>query len=571
MNPTRNDATANNPASPAVGGNGRAYPNAPPASALPSAPRPASRPRGNRSTLKYLIPVVAFVAVVFGVTFFGQYTPPSEESKPGGEGDSKDPPLRFFTSARKWDPPSFLPPSRYQPLDFRGLPLLAPSAAPQDPDFPFRFSPQDRAFPGFYEVKDDSAGLKHSTTFWFENPHQKAVTMLLRYVSCGACSGGKVAAIPPDVTRQLLEMSRVSILPQGLATGLPLGMVGPAANLDDQHLSWQSHIFRDNPGATYKVPAAGENPDGWTPQWGILKLEFSVGAVGPKKLDVYFQSAVEDSKELMEHKFILVTEGMSPFELSRDLIDLGELNDRSEPRTFEIIAFSATRGPLRTRPGEMGDLAPPLATVRMPSAQGGDPGKFVQVSAPERIPDAELSAVAELIAEMAQRQKFVRVESAYRYKVTFNPKADDRSIDIGLLEREIWFTLGGGEQRQVRVKGMVSGVVWLDDNQNEIAMPNSAQSAGFTKTFNLVTARHDLEVKLLEKETKPGILQVKLEKDPNPPAGDRGYYKLTVRVQSAKENKTIRPGTWSGEIVLEVKGAAAQRIRIPIRGRITLN
>ena len=76
---------------------------------------------------------------------------------------------------------------------------------------------------------------------------------------------------------------------------------------------------------------------------------------------------------------------------------------------------------------------------------------------------------------------------------------------------------------------------------------------------------------LVEKETKPNYLRVSLEKDPNPPAGDRGYYKLNVRVQSTKENTSISPGTWSGEVVLEVKGQKAQRIRIPIKGRITLN
>jgi hypothetical protein len=177
----------------------------------------------------------------------------------------------------------------------------------------------------------------------------------------------------------------------------------------------------------------------------------------------------------------------------------------------------------------------------------------------------------DMLTEMSQRQKFFRVEAAYRYTVTFDAKADNRSIDIGLLEREIWFTLDGSDQRQVHVRGMVSGAVWLDDNQNQINMPNVTQSAGFSKTYRLVTARRDLEIRLLEKETKPSFLKVNLQKDPKPPAGDRGFYMLSVRVQSSKENSAVRPGTWSGEVVLEVKGEKAQRIRIPIKGRITLN
>jgi len=568
MNSTANDSTANPPEQPSLPGDSRVYPGAPQATARGL----ATTPRGRGSTLKYLIPVLALVAVVFGVTFFAQYTPPSGDETLGvRENNGKDPPLRFFTSARKYDPPSFLPPSQYQKLDFRGLPLLAPSAAPADPDFPFRFSPQDRAFPAFYEPRDDTGGLKHSTTFWFENPNAKSVTMVVRYVSCGQCSGGSVAAIPPDVTRQLIQMSRVSILPQGFATGLPVGMVGPAANLDEPRLSWQRQIFRENPNATYKVPAAGDNPDGWTPQWGILKFEFSIGAPETKPLRIDFQTSVDGSQEMMENKFLIVTQGMNPFELTRNQIDLGELNERSQSRKFEVIAFSSTRGPGRRGPGEMGDLSPPRASIRMPMSQGGDPGKFLQVSAPERIPDAELGEVAEMIAEMSKRQRFARVEAAYRYTITFDPKADDRSIDIGLLDREIWFALDAGEQRSVRVKGMVSGIVWLDDNQNDITMPNSAVGAGFTKSFKLVTARRDLEVKLLEGETKPNFLKVDLERDANPPAGDRGYYKLMVRVQSSKESRAVALGTWSGEIVLEVKGPMPQRIRIPIKGRITLN
>jgi hypothetical protein len=532
---------------------------------------PAPRSRGGRSTLKLMVPVVALVAVVFGITFFSQYVPTTEDDGAKGKSNSNEPPLRFFTSARRYDPPSFMAPSQYQRLDFRGLPLLAPSAAPPDPEFPFRFSPQDRAFPGFYEPRDDTGGVKHSTTFWFENPHQKSVTMTLRYLSCISCSSGKLAAVPPDVARQLQQMSRVVTLPQGLFTGLPVGMIGPAANLDEPRLSWQHHIFRDDPHATFKFPAAGDNPDGWSPQWGILKFEFSLGAVGKKVLEIILRAAVDDSQEALDNRFLIATEGVNPFDLTRNQIDLGELTERSQPRSFEVIAYSSTRGPLRTGPGEMGDLAPPRASVRMPMAQGGDPGKFVQVSAPERIPDAELGQVAELIADLSKRQRLVRVEAAYRYTITFDPKADDRSLDIGLLEREVWFALDAGEQRQVSVKGMVSGVVWLDDNQNEITMPNSAQAAGFTKSFRLVTARRDLDIKLLEAETKPTFVKVNLERDANPPAGDRGYYKLTVRVPSSKENPAIRVGRWSGEVVLEVKGPTPQRIRIPIKGRITLN
>lgn len=564
MNPSANNPTANNSEhSPQSAHRAPSFPSAP---GGPSQPQSAPKAGSSMGTLKILIPIVALIGVVFGITFFSQYTPPSDDSKPGKKVEGGESPLHFFTSTRRWDPPLFAKPTPYQPFDYRGLPLLAPTAL--DPDMPFRYSVQDRAFPAFFEVYDAEAGPKHPASFWFENPHRKPVSMQLKYVSCGACSGGNVAAIPPDVTKQILQMSHVSVLPQGLLSGLPLGMVGPAANLDEPRMSWQKFVFRDKPDATYKIPAAGENPDGWSPQWGILQLQFSVGKVGTKQLAAEFESVVEGTQLVERNKFVIVSEGVNPFDLSRSLIDLGEMSEKSEPRKFDIIAFSSTRGARRTGIGEMGDLAAPTAGVRMP--HGGDPGEFIQIGPPQRIPDDQLDQVVAENADPSQPRKMVRVEAAYRYTVTFNPKAGGKNIDIGLFERDIWFTLPNAEERLIHVRGMVSGIVWLANNQNEIEMGVIPRSTGLAKNFTLLTARNDLKVKLLD-QSKPGYLVVKLDKDPKPPSADRGYYKLTVRVPSAKESTQVRAGSWSGEIVLEVVGSTAQRIRIPIKGRIELN
>jgi hypothetical protein len=47
-----------------------------------------------------------------------------------------------------------------------------------------------------------------------------------------------------------------------------------------------------------------------------------------------------------------------------------------------------------------------------------------------------------------------------------------------------------------------------------------------------------------------------------PPGGDRGYYAIEVTVPKEKQI-----GVWNGQIVLELKGPGAQRIRIPVRGK----
>ena len=568
MNPSNNDAAEIPPApasAPAAGP--RLFPNAPAAPRLPSA---APKTTGTKSTLKILVPIVALVAVIFGITFFAQYTPPSEDPLKPQKGDNNEPPLRFFSAKRTWSPPSFQPPAREQPLDFRGMPLLAPAAFSADPNFPFEYSLQDRAYQGFFEVKDDAAGLKHAASFWFENLHQHPVSLRLKSVSCTSCSGGRIAAIPPDVTRQILQMSRISALPQGFVSGLPVGMVGPAANLDESHLRWEQYVFRDTPDATFHVPPAGENPSGWTPQWGILQLQFSVGVLGPKQLEAKFETTVEGTKIQKEDTFSIFSFGVNAFDLTRSTIDLGELNDKSEPRQFEVILYSSTRGHNRMGPGEMGDLAVPSVSIRMPLSQGGDPGEFVKISPPERIPDHELTRVAEMIAEESQRQKVARVEAAYRFIVTVNPQVKNQSIDIGQLERDIWFGIPGSQERLLQVKGMVSGAVWLDNNLSSIDMQGFPLMKGASKRLTLVSARRDAVIELDKEHSRPNYLKIFLEKDPNPPSADRGYYKLTVEVPSSKESIQVRPGTWSGEIVLKVNGPTIQRVRIPIKGRIEL-
>src|SRR4051794_37113525 len=99
--------------------------NQTPAGGLNPTPKPEQPLGGLKSALKIAVPLVALVAVVFGITYMMQYVPSVDpkdlkNTKPP-EGESGEPPLRFFTSTRHWDPPS--PKAEYRPH-----PLLAPSA-----------------------------------------------------------------------------------------------------------------------------------------------------------------------------------------------------------------------------------------------------------------------------------------------------------------------------------------------------------------------------------------------------------------------------------------------------------
>ena len=157
MSEQPNDPTAKKmPAPPDAASNAQAAP--------PSSPAATG---GLKSTLKIAIPLIVLVAVVFGVTFFAQYMPKAEDDKKGGR-LATEPPLRFFSSSRSWNP---------------------------TPEASF----QDQIFPGFYELQ-----AKGSASFLFENRNRSSVTMTLKAASCSSCSGARVAVLPPAVIHQLL-------------------------------------------------------------------------------------------------------------------------------------------------------------------------------------------------------------------------------------------------------------------------------------------------------------------------------------------------------------------------------
>lgn len=487
----------------------------PPQSA--AAPEP---PAGVKSALKIAIPIGLLMAVIFGITFFSQYAP-----QEGGEGvkgteTAKEPPLRFFTSTRHWDPYGSL---------------------------------QDRTFPGFYEATRAEAGTPNGAAFWFENRNDKSVTMQLKGVSCTACSGGRVAAIPQDVARQVLQMTAVSTLPGGLFSPLPVGLVGPAANFTDDRLPWQSQVFRDNPHAEYKVPA-GSNPDGWSPQWGILELRFSVGAVAPKELKSLFNLQVDGTQQIGSAEFAIAFEGVEPFDITKTLIDAGDLQETSDARTYDVIVYSATRGP---RGSATGDLDAPKTDVRLLGGSAGDVGPFVSVSPPVRLTEEEMQKIPEEI------KRNVRVESAYRLKVTVAPKVGDRRVDLGPLERDVHISTAD-TAKSVRVKAVVRGSVWLDNNQKEIVIGNYKFTEGaFPPATTVITDKPAQELVLVKDDpSMPEGLEVSLQKESAAP--DLAYYKVKVAVPP-----NAKVGSWNGYIVLELKGPNPQRIRIPVRGNGT--
>lgn len=516
-------------------------------------PSPASG--GLKSALKIAVPLVALVGVIFGVTLFSMYTAPTPEAeKTPGVGDTgptaAEPPLRFFSSARRWDPPSLAP-------EYRHLPNLAPSRDPSK-EVPSEYSLQDRVFQGFYEPGPDTP---RRAAFWFENRNPRPVLMQLRGVSCGACSGGRVAAIPPELTKAYLQRSALAALPLGPFNAFGVGLADPAAEF--AKLDWNTQKFSEHPNALYKVPAAPAAPDPWAPQWGVLELTFTVAKDPRIPLTADFATQVEGTAQSGAHRFAIFFAPAEACAVSRPVIDAGEINQLTGDREYQFLVYSTTRGP----GSEFGDLDAPVCTVQ--ATPGLDPGPFVAVTKVVRVPEGELFEVAQ---ETAKAGQFTNVRAAYRVTAALRPQVGDARLDIGALERTIFITVGTATTA-VRVTATVRGAVWLANNKPDIELPTFKGRLGTVHTTELVAESAGLDLAVVEDECKPRFF--KYELTPKPDRGGQGYYELKVTVPATRQYGAIDR---SAVVVLEVRpkkpaGAApnapappGQRVRIPVRG-----
>ncbi|HEV3386957.1 MAG TPA: hypothetical protein VG097_19220, partial [Gemmata sp.] len=468
-----------------------------------------------------------------GVTFFAQYTPPKnrdDEKGNSGKGVAKTDPLRFASGARKWEP------------------VL-------DKD-PITNNFQNWIFPGFFEV-----GTQNHASFWFENRNTAPVSIKLARASFTAgCNfkRGKLAAIPPDVTDQLILTSILSGFPQGLASALPLHVAGFSPNLAPERLDWQDFEYGEKTPVEYKLPPASSSGRLFSHQWGILDIQFEVATPGPKVLGVSYAVKVEGNDAIEGANLVIQLEGVDPFEVATKLISVGDLKDSSDPRTYDFYVFSSTRGPNSPGPANRGDLVPPAIEVAMPGGIG-KPGPFLTVSPPVRIPEPELGKVFEEVDQSLKKK--MRIESAYRYTVTVRAMVGQERADIGPFEREINLDNPSLKTRKsILVRGMVKGAAWLDNDRTDIDLLTYRDSEGIIeRKIRIITEDRNAVLELLRTECSPKFLDLQLEKLTS--AADRGYHELRVKIP-----KNSQTGSWSGSILLELKGPRHQRMVIPIRG-----
>jgi hypothetical protein len=461
-----------------------------------------------------LVPLGLFTAIVFAVTYF--YTTGPRDPLPLPEKDpTTEAPLKFFTAARMWDPTSD--------------------------------NLSDRIFPGYFEPSEDH----HSTAFWFENRNSEPVDLRLQRVSCTACSGGAVAAIPPDALRQLLQVDAVSMLPLGPLAGCPIGVGEAAANLYS-NLKWEEHKFAKPELAVYSIPGAA-NTDGWSPQWGILSLQFKVNDGAKPPLTAFFLSRVRDTNQVGSDRFDIRFIPAPPFVVDRAGIDAGELTDTSPAQVHDLLIYSNTR--------THEELKGLIVRVQLPVGESGEPGPFVATGPLIPVPQQELDEIAKRLA--TKEAPYVRVKSAYRLQVTVQTKVDGKQADIGRLDRLIGIT-DGIKALSVFVKANVNGPVALV-NGTQMQLGSFPSPRGTTEIFTIETEQSGVELSLVRELTQPEYMQVVLEKQPD--VSGRGSYKVKVTIPANKQAGDISHGV----VVLDVKGPTPRRVRIPVKGYGTLN
>ncbi len=481
-----------------------------------------------KATLKILVPLLILVGVVFGVTFFAWNTTQPDDTKQieGGE-----PPLRFTTSTRGW-------------LSSWDRVKIDRAIELGDPDAP-KYAIQDAYFQGFYEP----SSMGHAA-FWFENKNAKEVTLKLERVSCGACSEGAVYVIPPATTRLTLQMTALSVMPQGLFTGLPVGLAGPGALFDRSKLPPTSaHKFEDPSKVVFTIPAA-DDADGWSPQWGILELGFT--ARPPTEFRTLRSWFVSEAgpEQVGRDEFAIGFEVIEPIQVYPANIDFGTLDELSQPEPREVIVYSCTRS--------LADFPSPSVVPFSPA--GGDPGKYLTAGKPVPVPAEELE---KLSAELSDKvRKPVHASAAYRVPVILNTKLGNQRLDIGLLERQLEVAVTGIDSRKsIPVRAVARGAVWLPEG-NAYDLGSFKSRDGVTNNrFELLADNPDLELSVVEGQQSPEYAQVTLEKQEN--LGGKGLYRVRVHIPPGKQIGLIH----NGVVVFEIKGEHPQRIRIPLKGR----
>jgi hypothetical protein len=330
-------------------------------------------------------------------------------------------------------------------------------------------------------------------------------------------------------------------------TGAPdlLGALAGAKFYSDTTANWLPLVF-ENPSAIVTIPAGSVEK----PTYALLQIGFKVLAPGPRSISALIGMRATSMPNPIQTEFKVSFVGMPPFEVNPKSVDLGDFPENAEPRSAEIVFWSATRT---------------LAELPAPIGNANDP--FVELGKPIVLTQPELDGLS--LANSGQNSP-LRILSGYKFRVLMHrhdpkpePGKPPRVLDIGPSEKIISLTTSGAgatESKGVTLKVNVTGAVSLVSG-GKFDLGDFNGRNGITKTDEIVSENPQLDLEFLPDQTTPRFLNV-IVGEPRVEGG-RKFWPVKVNVR-ANEGLGELPST--SVLAFKVKGSS-QLIKIPVRGR----
>jgi hypothetical protein len=150
-----------------------------------------------------------------------------------------------------------------------------------------------------------------------------------------------------------------------------------------------------------------------------------------------------------------------------------------------------------------------------------------------------------------------------RAEVTDGGKKQIHHLDLGPIDRKLTVSSAGAGSWSMAISGRVLGDVNVlgDSDGGRINLGNFPADQDKSGSVVLLAERSGLDLTLIESETHPNYVKVKLE--PAEPLGDRRQWRLRVTIPKGSLYGAMPE---SSGIILKTNDPVPRRFRIPIRG-----
>lgn len=470
------------------------------------------------------LPILLVAVGVFLITVVSRYS--SEEDKSGlnsttnsqaGLKQSKEPPLKFFTTLAA---------------------LNSPQSSPKHLKF---WNP---------EAETNEAGYFN---FWVSNKNAQPVTLHAIHANC-QCASVELANPKAEDVASYTALSALFNSPL-FGTPMPVNELA-VHSVFASKLDWNLFYSKDKDVPT-EIPAA----EGSLPRLSIIRMNWAGrDSQGTRVVSTDLAYRLPETSEVstrLEANLMVVPSfgflgrnGSSWNPLLE--IQLGELRENSQVK-HEFYVVSTSR-----------------LVLDLNATLDGAPTPCIQISPPIRATDEEIrSLLSYKIKDSNGERPFMnRVGSLYKYVVDVRERAPSdtgeiKQLDLGIVDRRVRVE-NGGEHRSLMIRGRTMGDIRVlsGAETGKIEMGNGFSSENdIQKVITLIAERPGLDISLLSKEVVPNFLKVKLE--PQKEIDGRKNWRLTVMIPKGSLYGSL---PINSVIVLQTNDPSPRKIRLPVIG-----